>query len=107
MGSKVSVNNGIVYKWLDFICCVVQNGVNAASLAIAEQYVQAFSKLAKTTNTILLPEKTGDVSSMVAQVCLCVYGEERATEGWGVEGRFVERVSRRMEQEEGSMRLGD
>ena len=31
--------------------------------------MQAFSKLAKTGNTLLLPEKTGDVSSMVAQVC--------------------------------------
>lgn len=47
---------------------MLQNGVNAASLAVAEQYVQAFSKLAKNSNTILLPEKTGDISSMVAQV---------------------------------------
>lgn len=46
----------------------VQHGSNAASLAIAEQYVQAFGKLAKTGNTLLLPEKTGDVGSMVAQV---------------------------------------
>jgi len=30
--------------------------------------VQAFSQLAKTNNTVLLPEKTGDISSMVAQV---------------------------------------
>ena len=30
--------------------------------------MQAFSKLAKTNNTVLLPEKTGDVGSMVAQV---------------------------------------
>ncbi len=46
----------------------MQNGVNAASLAVAEQYVQAFSKLAKTNNTLILPEKTGDISSMVAKV---------------------------------------
>lgn len=46
----------------------VQHGSSAASLAIAEQYVQAFGKLAKTGNTLLLPEKTGDVGSMVAQV---------------------------------------
>lgn len=45
-----------------------QNGEQAASLAVAEQYVQAFSKLAQKGNTILLPEKTGDVGSMVAQV---------------------------------------
>ena len=47
--------------------------MNAASLAIAEQYIEAFSKLAKTNNTLLLPEKTGDISSMVAQVCMAMY----------------------------------
>jgi regulator of protease activity HflC (stomatin/prohibitin superfamily) len=39
----------------------------AASLKVAEKYIQAFSKLAKENNTILLPANTGDVSSMVAQ----------------------------------------
>ena len=45
-----------------------EHGSKAASLSVAEQYVQAFSQLAKSTNTLLLPEKTGDISSMVAQV---------------------------------------
>lgn len=45
-----------------------EHGSKAASLSVAEQYVQAFSQLAKTNNTLLLPEKTGDISSMVAQV---------------------------------------
>ncbi|KAG8131353.1 hypothetical protein E2320_017969, partial [Naja naja] len=44
-----------------------QNGNMAASLSVAEQYVQAFSQLAKESNTILLPTSTGDVTSMVAQ----------------------------------------
>ncbi|XP_042311297.1 stomatin-like protein 2, mitochondrial [Sceloporus undulatus] len=44
-----------------------QNGNSAASLSVAEQYVSAFSKLAKESNTVLLPSSTGDVSSMVAQ----------------------------------------
>ena len=35
---------------------------------MAEQYVQAFGNLAKKSNTVILPEKAGDVSSMVAQV---------------------------------------
>lgn len=35
---------------------------------MAEQYVSAFSKLAKDSNTILLPSNPGDVTSMVAQV---------------------------------------
>ena len=48
---------------------VLQHGSSAASLAVAEQYVQAFGRLAKRGNTLLLPERTGDVGSMVAQVC--------------------------------------
>jgi len=44
-----------------------QNGNHAASFAVAEQYVAAFSNLAKTGNTILLPSNTGDVASMVTQ----------------------------------------
>ncbi|XP_024918475.1 stomatin-like protein 2, mitochondrial isoform X2 [Cynoglossus semilaevis] len=44
-----------------------QNGDAAASLSVAEQYVSAFSKLAKESNTILLPSHTGDISSMVTQ----------------------------------------
>ncbi|KAF1407149.1 Stomatin-like protein 2, mitochondrial, partial [Spheniscus magellanicus] len=44
-----------------------QHGNAAASLSVAEQYVSAFSKLAKDSNTILLPANTGDVTNMVAQ----------------------------------------
>ncbi|XP_047432006.1 stomatin-like protein 2, mitochondrial isoform X2 [Mugil cephalus] len=44
-----------------------QNGGAAASLSVAEQYVSAFSKLAKESNTVLLPSSTGDVSRMVSQ----------------------------------------
>lgn len=48
--------------------CVPQNGNAAASLSVAEQYVSAFSQLAKESNTILLPSNSGDISGMVAQV---------------------------------------
>ncbi|NXA06590.1 STML2 protein, partial [Sapayoa aenigma] len=44
-----------------------QHGSAAASLSVAEQYVNAFSKLAKDSNTVLLPANTGDVTNMVAQ----------------------------------------
>uniref|UniRef100_A0AAV2J375 GPI ethanolamine phosphate transferase 3, catalytic subunit n=1 Tax=Knipowitschia caucasica TaxID=637954 RepID=A0AAV2J375_KNICA len=44
-----------------------QNGNAAASLSVAEQYVSAFSNLAKQSNTILLPTNTGDISGMVTQ----------------------------------------
>ncbi|XP_073511175.1 stomatin-like protein 2, mitochondrial [Phyllobates terribilis] len=50
-----------------------QHGDAAASLSIAEQYVTAFSKLAKESNTILLPSNTGDISSMVTQA-MGIYG---------------------------------
>uniref|UniRef100_A0A672J2D0 Stomatin-like protein 2, mitochondrial n=1 Tax=Salarias fasciatus TaxID=181472 RepID=A0A672J2D0_SALFA len=45
----------------------VSNGNAAASLTVAEQYVSAFSNLAKESNTILLPSNTGDISGMVSQ----------------------------------------
>lgn len=45
----------------------LENGMNAVSYNVAEQYVAAFSQLAKTGNTIMLPTNTGDVSSMVSQ----------------------------------------
>lgn len=44
-----------------------QNGNAAASLSVAEQYVSAFSNLAKESNTVLLPTNTGDISGMVTQ----------------------------------------
>jgi regulator of protease activity HflC (stomatin/prohibitin superfamily) len=44
-----------------------KGGSDAASLRIAEQYVEAFSKLAKDSTTLLLPADTGNASSMVAQ----------------------------------------
>ncbi|XP_069482907.1 stomatin-like protein 2, mitochondrial [Ambystoma mexicanum] len=50
-----------------------QNGNAAASLTIAEQYVAAFSNLAKDSNTILLPSNTGDITSMVTQA-MGIYG---------------------------------
>ncbi len=43
-----------------------QGGVEAVNLRVAEQYVEAFSKLAKTNNTIVIPANTGDLSGMVA-----------------------------------------
>jgi regulator of protease activity HflC (stomatin/prohibitin superfamily) len=44
-----------------------KGGQEAVSLKIAEQYVAAFSKLAKESNTIMLPTNAGDAGSMVAQ----------------------------------------
>jgi len=47
---------------------LLQLGEKAASLNVAELYVSAFSNLAKTNNTVILPANVGDAASMVAQV---------------------------------------
>lgn len=49
-----------------------KDGINAASLNVAEQYVGAFSNLAKQTNTVIVPANAADMSSMVSQA-LAVY----------------------------------
>lgn len=86
------------------LCCVhsvtpsipLQNGNAAASLAVAEQYVSAFSQLAKDSNTILLPSNTGDVTSMVTQVST---GQRCLTACWahGSQQRAQRLQSRRRE----------
>ncbi|KAG0588805.1 hypothetical protein KC19_2G270400 [Ceratodon purpureus] len=49
-----------------------EGGSEAASLRIAEQYLQAFSNLAKESTTMLLPSNTADPAAMVAQA-LSIY----------------------------------
>lgn len=49
-----------------------QGGAQAASLRVAEQYVQAFGQLAKEGTTVLLPSNANDPSSVVAQA-LAIY----------------------------------
>ncbi|XP_034478548.1 stomatin-like protein 2, mitochondrial [Drosophila innubila] len=48
------------------------DGKNAASLTLAEQYIEAFKKLAKSNNTMILPSNPGDVTGFVAQA-MAVY----------------------------------
>jgi regulator of protease activity HflC (stomatin/prohibitin superfamily) len=54
---------------IELVAASVQKtgGEKAVALRLAEQYIQAFSKLAQETNTILLPAQTGDAGAMVAQ----------------------------------------
>jgi len=51
-------------------------GEEAVALKIAEQYVEAFSKLAKESTTLLLPANASDAGSMVAQA-LAVFNSIR------------------------------
>lgn len=45
----------------------VKGASNAISLKIAEQYVEAFSKLAQESSTLILPANTGNIGSVVAE----------------------------------------
>uniref|UniRef100_A0A8C4H9D9 Stomatin-like protein 2, mitochondrial n=1 Tax=Dicentrarchus labrax TaxID=13489 RepID=A0A8C4H9D9_DICLA len=67
------INKAAGGSFRSFLLCVVQNGNAAASLSVAEQYVSAFSNLAKESNTILLPSNSGDISGMVTQA-MTIYG---------------------------------
>jgi regulator of protease activity HflC (stomatin/prohibitin superfamily) len=49
-------------------------GTQAVALSVAEKYVEAFSKLAKEGNTVIVPATTSDVSGMVVQA-LSIYGK--------------------------------
>ncbi|CAI9115014.1 OLC1v1015846C1 [Oldenlandia corymbosa var. corymbosa] len=50
-----------------------KKGLEAANLKIAEQWIKAYSNLAKEANTILLPSNPSDPMSMIAQA-MSVYG---------------------------------
>ena len=45
-----------------------QGGDTAVNLKVAEQYINAFEKLAKTNNTLIIPNNLSDVSGMVGSV---------------------------------------
>jgi hypothetical protein len=49
------------------------NGSEAVSLRVAEQYLEAFSGIAKASTTVLLPATAHDPASMVAQA-MGIYG---------------------------------
>ncbi|NJN40192.1 MAG: paraslipin, partial [Gammaproteobacteria bacterium] len=41
-------------------------GMNAANLKIAEEYVAAFSNVARTNNTLILPSNLSDIAGLIA-----------------------------------------
>jgi regulator of protease activity HflC (stomatin/prohibitin superfamily) len=43
-----------------------EGGMNAANLRVAQQYIEAFSNLAKTNNTLIIPSNVSDVAGMIA-----------------------------------------
>ncbi len=59
----------------------VAGGMQAVNLKVAEQYVDAFSKLAKTGNTLIVPGNLGDMSSMIASAMQIVKGQGGSLQG--------------------------
>jgi regulator of protease activity HflC (stomatin/prohibitin superfamily) len=43
-----------------------KGGLEAANLKVAQQYVEAFANLAKTSNTLIIPASAGDVAGFIA-----------------------------------------
>lgn len=61
--------SGATAKGIELIAAAITRpgGEDAISLRVAEQYVTAFDKLARTATTMLLPANANDAGSMVAQ----------------------------------------
>lgn len=57
-----------------------ENGRDAASLKIAEQYVDAFGNLAKSSNTVIVPANVNDPAAMITQA-LAVFGKVSGNSG--------------------------
>jgi len=53
-------------------------GLTAVNLKVAERYIDAFSKLAKQGNTLIVPNNLGDLSGMVASVMKTIEGTKSA-----------------------------
>jgi regulator of protease activity HflC (stomatin/prohibitin superfamily) len=49
-------------------------GSEAVQLRVAEQLVEQYGKLAKTTNTMILPANFGDMGSMIASAMTVIKG---------------------------------
>lgn len=54
-----------------------KGGMDAVQLKVAEQMVQQFGHLAKSTNTMILPANFGDMSSMIATAMSVVKQQEK------------------------------
>jgi hypothetical protein len=50
--------------------------MDAVSLRVAEQYVQAFGQIAKQGNTLIVPANMSDLSSMIAGALSVVRGAQ-------------------------------
>jgi hypothetical protein len=53
-------------------------GMDAVNLRVAEEYVNAFGKLAKTNNSIIVPANLGDMSGLIASAMTIVKSQKIA-----------------------------
>ncbi|MGB1940736.1 MAG: band-7 C-terminal domain-containing protein [Pseudomonadales bacterium] len=58
-------------------------GIEAVNLRVAEQYVTQFGKLAKETNTLILPADAGNIGGFVATITSAM----KAIDGQGSQSR--------------------
>lgn len=59
---------------------IIEPGGNeAVNLKVAEQYVEAFAKLAKTNNTLIMPANVADIGSLVSAGMSIVKGQSTTT----------------------------
>jgi regulator of protease activity HflC (stomatin/prohibitin superfamily) len=56
-------------------------GLDAVNLKVAEQYVNAFSQLAKTNNSIIVPANLSDISGMIASAMKVVSFQQKPPSG--------------------------
>lgn len=57
---------------------IEQGGSDAVNLKVAEQYVAAFSELAKKGNSLIIPANMGDMSSLIATAMQVVKNQKTA-----------------------------
>jgi regulator of protease activity HflC (stomatin/prohibitin superfamily) len=57
-----------------------EGGLQAANLKVAQQYVEAFANLAKSSNTLILPANAADVAGLVA-TAMTVLDKARQAQG--------------------------
>ena len=64
---------------LDLVAAAVnkQGGMEAVNFKIAQQFVDAFKGLAKTSNTLILPSNVADVGSLVASAMTVVKAQNK------------------------------
>ncbi|XP_055827550.1 uncharacterized protein LOC129895804 [Solanum dulcamara] len=82
-------------------------GAEAASLRIAEQYIQAFSNIAKEGTTLLLPTSAADPASMMAQALGIYKNVVGKNPGAQLPGTSQSKLTKNTEQSDSSAISGD